>query len=80
MRIKRSRRARRRHTWVGFAIWAVLAIIGLFVLHGTAAGATLFAAFLVFIFTCIYALRGEDPESAKHSQQAGTGGWLGGGF
>lgn len=38
---------------------AILAVLGLFVLHGVAAGVVLFVALLGFIGACIYALRGE---------------------
>jgi hypothetical protein len=65
---------------VGFALFAVLAILGLFVLDDTAAGATLFVAMLVFIGACIYALRNEDPDAVAKNQRSGIAGWLGGWF
>jgi hypothetical protein len=65
---------------VGFALFAALAILGLFVLHGTAGGATLLVAMLAFIGACIYALRGEDPDAIAHNQRSGFAGWFGGWF
>jgi hypothetical protein len=38
---------------------AILAVLGLFVLRGTAAGIVLFVDLLAFIGACIYALAGE---------------------
>ncbi|HKE81477.1 MAG TPA: hypothetical protein VKB54_19315 [Solirubrobacteraceae bacterium] len=37
----------------------ILAVLGLFVLHGVAAGVVLFVALLAFIGACVYALAGE---------------------
>jgi predicted membrane channel-forming protein YqfA (hemolysin III family) len=71
---------KRRHAWLGFALFAVLGILGLFVLDGTAAGVTSLAAILVFIGACIYALRGQDADVAAASQRSGLRGWLGGWF
>ena len=68
---------KRRHAWVGFAVSGVLAIIGLFVLDGAAAGAELFVTMLVFIGACIYALRGEDPADVAHNQRTAGAGWFG---
>ena len=73
-------RPRRRHAWVGFAIFAIMAVLGLFVLHGIAAGVVLFAALLEFIFACVYALRGEDRNAVDHSNRTGVSGWFGGWF
>jgi hypothetical protein len=69
--------AKRRHPWVGFAIVAVLAILGLFVLGGIASGVSLFAAMLAFIFTCIYALRGENADTVAHDDKTAATGWFG---
>ncbi len=69
--------AKRRHTWVGFALFALLAILGLFVLGGVAAGVDLFVAMLVFIFACIYALHGQEADAAERT---GVTGWFGGWF
>jgi hypothetical protein len=52
----------------------------LLVLHGAAAGVTLFVAMLVFIVACMYALRSEDPADVKHNERTGLAGWIGGGF
>jgi hypothetical protein len=35
---------------------------------------------LVFIFTCVYALRSEDPAAVKHNERTGLAGWIGGWF
>jgi hypothetical protein len=69
--------SKRRHAWVGFALFATLAIIGLFVLDDAVAGVTLFVAMLVFIGACMYALRGEDPDAIAHNQRTGFTGWFG---
>jgi hypothetical protein len=72
--------AKRRRAWVGFAVFAVLVIVGAFVLDGAASGATLFVAMLVFIGACIYALRGEDSDTIKENERTGLAGWIGGWF
>jgi hypothetical protein len=66
--------------WAGFAVFSALAILGLFVLHGAVSGAVLFAAMLVFVGACIYALRGEDPGAVKDNDRTGLAGWIGGWF
>jgi hypothetical protein len=68
---------RRRRARLGFALFAILAIVGLFVVGGAAGGAILFVAMLVFIFACIYALRGEDPDAIAHNQRTAGAGWFG---
>jgi hypothetical protein len=50
------------------------------VLRGIAAGVVLFAALLVFIGSCISALRGEDPDSVAHNNRTGFAGWFGNWF
>jgi hypothetical protein len=50
------------------------------VLEGAVAGVTLLAAMLVFIGTCIYALRGEDSDAVTRSDRTGLAGWIGGWF
>jgi hypothetical protein len=65
---------------MGFALFASLTIIGLFVLDGAVAGVALLAALLVFIVACIYALRGEDPDAVTDSDRTGIVGWIGGWF
>lgn len=52
-------RTNHRRSWPAFAVVAVLAVLGLFVLHGVAAGIVLFVALVGFICACIYALKGE---------------------
>jgi hypothetical protein len=54
-------RTQHRRSWPAFALVAIGAVVGLFVLHGVAAGVVLFIAFLGFIFACIHALAGEKP-------------------
>lgn len=46
--------------WPTILAIAVVAAVGLFVLHGVAAGIVLFVAILGFIIICIRALAGED--------------------
>jgi len=65
---------------MGFALFVLLAVLGLFVLDGAVAGVASLAAMLVFIVTCIYALRGEDPDAATDSDRTGLVGWVGGWF
>jgi hypothetical protein len=72
--------SRKVRTRLGFAVFGVLAILGLFVLGGVAAGAVLFVAMLVFIGSCISALRGEDPDSVAHNNRTGFAGWFGNWF
>jgi hypothetical protein len=69
---------RRRHAWVGFALCAILAILGLVVLDGVAAGATLLVTMIAFVVACIYALRGEAPDAVENTQRTGLTGWFGG--
>ena len=69
---------KRGRPWIGFAVVAAVAVCGLFVLHGAASGAVLFAALLGFIFACIYALKCQDPDIAKNADRTGLSGWTGG--
>ena len=71
---------KRRRVWIGFAFFAVLGILALFVLDGALAGVASLAAMLAFIGACIYALRGEDADSRKDSDRTGIAGWIGGWF
>jgi amino acid permease len=73
-----SRKRRRVTAW--FALFALLMILSLFVLHGTAGGVTSFAAMLVFIGACISALRSYDDETRAGSDRTGVAGWIGGWF
>jgi hypothetical protein len=52
-------RTHSRKLWRPFAMVAVLAVLGLFVLDGAAAGAVSLVAMLSFIGVCIYGLAGE---------------------
>ena len=52
-------RTHSRRTWPPFAAVAVLAVLGLFVLNGVAAGVVLFVALIGMILASINALRGE---------------------
>jgi hypothetical protein len=52
-------RALSHKTWPVFAAVAVLAVLGLFVLDGVAAGVVLFVALIGAILASINALRGE---------------------
>jgi len=70
----------RRRVWIGFAFFAVLGILALFVLDGALAGVASLAAMLVFIGACIYALRGEDADTRKDGDRTGIAGWIGGWF
>jgi amino acid transporter len=69
---------KRRRPWVGFTVFAVLAILGLFVLDGAAAGVASLAALLAFIFACMHALRRQDPDTLSHNERTGLSGWFGG--
>jgi hypothetical protein len=73
--------ASKRHSArLGFVVFAVLTILGLFVLDGAAAGATLLAAMFALILACISALRGQDPADVNHTERVGLSGWIGGWF
>jgi hypothetical protein len=72
--------SKRRRVRMGFTVFAALGILGLLVLDGAAAAATLLVAMLVFIFACMYALRSEDPADVKHNERTGLAGWIGGWF
>ena len=55
-------------------------MLGLFVLHGAASGAILLVTMLAFVGACIYALRGQDPDTIAHDERTGLAGWFGGWF
>jgi hypothetical protein len=66
---------------VGLAVFgfvAALAVLGLFVLSGAAAGVVLLFALLAFIGACMYALRGNDADAVARSNRTGFTGWFGG--
>jgi hypothetical protein len=71
---KHSRLERVGPAWVWFVVAAVVGVVGLFVLHGAAAGVGCAVALAVFLFACFVGLTGENPED----RTAGTG--LFGGF
>ena len=62
-----------RKTWPPLAAVAVLAVLGLFVLNGVAAGVVLFLALLGVIGAAINGLRGEQPNDGP----GGIGGPMG---
>ncbi len=53
-------RTHSRKLWPAFFVVAVVLVVGLFVVHGTAQGIVLAVAFLGFLGVCIYGLAGED--------------------
>ena len=65
---------------MGFVLFVALAVLGLFVLDGAAAGVASLAALLALIGVCIYALRGEEPDAVRQSDRTGLAGWIGGWF
>jgi hypothetical protein len=66
-------RALSRKAWPPFAAAAVLAVLGLFVLNGVAAGVVLFVALIGTILAAINALRDEQPNDGV----GGIGGPMG---
>jgi hypothetical protein len=66
---------------MAFVLFAVLAILGLFVLHGPAAGLAALAAMLMFIVACMGALRRRNADLRREdSDRTGIAGWVGGWF
>ena len=65
-------RTHSRKTWPLFLADAVLAALGLFVLHGIAAGVVLFVTFLAVIGTAIYGLAGETVQDGAGGIAGGT--------
>jgi hypothetical protein len=70
---------KRRRGRISFALAAVLLILSVFVLHGTAAGVTAFAAMLGFILARIEQHR-EDAHVRRNADRTGLSGWFGGWF
>ncbi len=66
-------RTHSRRTWPLFLADAALAGLGLFVLHGVAAGVILLVALLGLIGTAIYALAGEEVQDGLGGIAGGTG-------
>jgi hypothetical protein len=52
-------RTNSRKLWPAFVVVAVVFVVGLFVVHGTAQGIVLALAFFGFLGVCIYGLAGE---------------------
>lgn len=65
-------RTHSRRTWPVFLGVAVLALLGLFILHGAAAGIVLFAALIGVIGAAIYALAGEKVQDGCGGIGGGT--------
>ena len=65
-------RTHSRTTWPLFAAVALVAALGLFVLHGVTAGVVLFADLLAFIGVAVYALAGEDVNDGCGGIAGGT--------
>jgi hypothetical protein len=69
--------AKRYGIRIAFAVDAVLVILALFVFDGPAGGITALVALLLFILTCIAALR---SRATPDSDRTGLAGWMGGWF
>jgi hypothetical protein len=65
---------------LAFGLFAVLAVLAVFVLDGAAAGVSALAAMLVFILACIEALRHEDADTRRRNDRSALAGWCGGYF
>jgi hypothetical protein len=65
-------RTHSRKTWPPFAIFALLAVLGVFVLDGVAAGVVSFAALIALLLASIYALSGEDVQDGAGGIGGGT--------
>jgi hypothetical protein len=65
-------RTHSRKLWPLFAADAVLAVLGLVVLHGVAAGVVLLVALLAVIGTGIYGLAGEKVQDGAGGIAGGT--------
>jgi hypothetical protein len=72
--------SRRFRTRIGFALFVILAILGLFVLDGPAGGMASLAAIFAFIGSRMYSLRGEEPATLSRDERTGMAGWFGGWF
>ena len=71
---------KRRRVRMPFILVALLAMLALFVLPGTAGGVAALAAMLVFILACIDVLRRQDADVRRRSDRTGLAGWIGGWF
>jgi hypothetical protein len=69
---------RRQAIKLAYALVAVIAIVALFVVDGPAGGILALVALILFILTCIAALRsrGADPDSDRAGLTGFFGGWF----
>jgi hypothetical protein len=65
-------RTHSRKTWPLFLAVALLALLGVFVLDGVAAGVVSFVALIALLGTSIYALAGEDVRDGCGGIGGGT--------
>ena len=65
-------RTHSRRTWPLFVVVVVLALLGIFVVHGVAGGVLLFVAFIGLLGASIYALAGEDVQDGCGGIAGGT--------
>ena len=65
-------RTHSRKTWPLFLAVAVVDLLGVFVVHGIAAGVLLFCGFIGLLGACIYALAGEDVKDGCGGIAGGT--------
>ena len=65
-------RTHSRKTWPPFVAVALLALVGLFVLDGVAAGVVCFVALIGVLCASIYALAGEDVQDGCGGIGGGT--------
>jgi hypothetical protein len=66
-------RTHSRRIWPPFAVVAMVAVLGGFVLDGVAAGVVSFAALVGVLIAAIYALAGEDVQDGCGGIGGGTG-------
>ena len=68
--------SKRRHMWLVFVPFLVLAVLGFVVLHGAAGGVVSLLAVLALFGGCIAALRGADRDSVRQSERTNMTGWF----
>jgi hypothetical protein len=66
-------RTHSRRIWPPFLVVAILALLGIFVLDGVAAGVVSFVALMGLLGACIYALAGEQVQDGCGGIGGGTG-------
>jgi hypothetical protein len=66
-------RTHSRKTWPPFLAVALLAVLGVFLLDGVAAGVVSFVALIGLLGACIYAVAGEDVQDGCGGIGGGTG-------